>query len=114
MPDVQTPTRADVLMLLTRRARTRYGEALVHLLALREDPYEPQSEPYALYAVAVLRDDDYNMQDADRAATEVSEAVNFELGYAYVTTLYVASEGEYEQRSTGTAVAAQEEGMHLL
>ena len=109
----QPPTKADVIALVAHRLRVHYRARLLHLFALKDDPYESQGESFAVYFLAVLRNEKYDHPTENRATSELSEAINHELGYAYVATIYVASEDDYEQRATGSVLAAQEEGVAL-
>ena len=64
---------------------------LLHLFALKDDPYESQGESFAVYFLAVLHNEEYDHPVENRALSELSDAINRELGYAYVATIYVRS-----------------------
>ena len=113
MAEIRTPTKADVIALVAHRLRVHYRARLLHLFALKDDPYESQGESFAVYFLAVLHNEEYDHPVENRAMSELSEAINRELGYAYVATIYVASQDDYEQRATGSVLAAHEEGVAL-
>lgn len=54
---MQTVAQADVLADLAQRVRAHYGDRLVGLYALPNDPYEPErgSEEHGVHVVIVLR-----------------------------------------------------------
>lgn len=82
---MQTVTPADVLAALSRRYREHYGDRLVAIYALPNDPYEPEedSEVNAIDLVVVLRAPYDHFAETDPVvdiAHEVMDEVDWSIG----------------------------------
>ncbi len=113
MAEVEIPTKADAIALLARRLRQHYGDRLRQLFLLKDDPYEPSGEDFAIYLVAVLADDAYDRFETIGEVARIGNQVDAEMDYTVASAIYPLSVSDFEDADRWTARAAREEGVVL-
>ena len=113
MAEVEVPTKADAIALLARRLRGHYGDRLQKLFLLKDDPYEPSGEDFAIFLVAVLADDVYNPFETVGEVVHIGNEVDAEIDYTVASAIYPLSVSEFEAGDRWPARAAREDGVVL-
>ncbi len=112
MIDAHEITRADALALLANRLRRHYGERLLGVYAIKDDPHEPSGHLDALFLVAVLREP-FALFDEIAATSALTDQLNRELSGSLVTTVFPVSSSDFLQGDMGPATIAAREGVRL-
>lgn len=113
MAEVEAPTKADAIALLARRLRQRYGRQLQKLFVLKDDPYEPAGEDFAIHLVAVFEDESYDHDQAIKEAVRLGNSVDADMGYAFASTIYPISTSDFDEGRRWPARTARRKGVAL-
>ncbi len=108
----QLITREQVGKAHAERLHAHYGERLVNVLLLKNDPFEPSDEPEALHLIAVLKDP-ADLKAESGTLSSLSSEVDAQFDYAVYTHIGLLSESEYARPRHMDAVAARKEGVVL-
>ncbi len=113
MAEVEVPIKADAIALLARRLRAHYGDRLQKLFLLKDDPYEPAGEDFAIYLVAVLADHAYDSFETVGEVARIGNRVDAEMDYTVASAVYPLSVSDFEEGDRWPARAARKEGVIL-
>lgn len=101
--------KREAAVRLAEKLQEHYGDRLRKVIRIPRDPYDGESIPESVFAVAVLEGDVTPYAEIEDVGA-ISEAVDANLDFEVYSSIYVTSQQSYEDGEGPVARTSREEG----